>query len=83
MILYQITKEQGGNLAQLKENYLVFLDGVCDRADPAAVFEALLVLPSRSTLDAADAARLDVCFEFLAISITSLHFGVTDRTSVP
>ena len=34
--------------------------------------EALLVLPSRKTLEAAEAARADVCFE-LAIGVTSFR----------
>lgn len=32
----------------------------CDRAEPAAVFEVLLVLPSRSTFDAAFPALTEV-----------------------
>lgn len=39
-----------------------FLDGVCARALPAAVFEALLVAPLLSTFDAALAARAEVTF---------------------
>ena len=44
--------------------YFVFLDALCDKALPAAVFDFSLVRPSRSTAEAADAALLDVCFEF-------------------
>ena len=37
-----------------------FLPFACDKALPAAVFDAALVRPSRSTLDAAVAARAEV-----------------------
>lgn len=46
-------------------SYLVFLEALWERALPAAVFDALEVLPSRSTLEAALAALLEVCLEFL------------------
>ena len=41
-----------------------FLDGLCERAEPAAVLDDLLVRPSLNTLDAAEAARLEVTFDF-------------------
>lgn len=44
--------------------YFVFLDARCDKALAAAVFDFVLVRPSRNTAEAADAALLDVCFEF-------------------
>ncbi|MGE0561297.1 MAG: hypothetical protein AB7O47_05735 [Flavobacteriales bacterium] len=47
--------------------YLPFFFSFWDKALPAAVLLAALVLPSRKTLDAADAALLLVTF--LAISI--------------
>lgn len=47
----------------------VFLDGRCANALPAAVFDFALVLPSRSTADAALAALADVCFEFFITQI--------------
>lgn len=46
-----------------KINYF-FLEGLCESAEPAAVLEALLVRPSRRTFDAADAALLEVTFDF-------------------
>lgn len=49
--------------------YFVFLDGRCANALPAAVFDFALVLPSRSTADAALAALADVCFEFFITQI--------------
>jgi hypothetical protein len=54
-------------LLNTKKAYLVFLDGVCESALPAAVLDALLVRPSLKTFEAADAAFAEVCFEFLAI----------------
>lgn len=69
MINSVTTKEQDVNLAQLQENYLVFLEALCDNADPAAVFDLELVRLSRSTADAADAARFEVCLEFFAIRL--------------
>jgi len=39
-----------------------FRFGVCDKADPAADFEALLVRPSRNVFEAAVAALVPVCF---------------------
>ena len=39
-----------------------FAGGFWDRAEPAADFEAALVRPSRSVLDAAEAAAGDVTF---------------------
>lgn len=59
--------DQGYLLDHLLGDYLVFLEGVCDSAEPAAVFEALLVLPSRRTREAAEAARFEVCLVFFAI----------------
>ncbi len=38
------------------------MDGLCANALAAAIFDVLLVRPSRSTLDAADAAASDVTF---------------------
>jgi hypothetical protein len=38
-----------------------FLGARCERAEAAAVFDALLVRPSRKTFDAAFAAFADVC----------------------
>ena len=49
------------------ENYLVFLDARCANALPAAVLDALPVLPLRSTFEAALAALAEVCLLFLAI----------------
>ncbi len=63
-----------------EENYLVFFDGVCDKAEPAAVLDFALVRLSRSTEEAADAARFEVCFVFLAINITSNLFIVMDES---
>ena len=73
----------GGALCKIThDSYLRFLDGVCARALPAAVFEALLVVPLRKTLDAALAARGDVTFcELLfAIMFTSVHMFRWDYT---
>ena len=36
-------------------------EDLCAKALPAAVLESFPVLPSRNTLDAAEAARLEVC----------------------
>lgn len=47
---------------------LFFFDGVCAKALPAALFESLPVLPSLSTLDAALATLLEVCFLFMPFS---------------
>ena len=55
-------RARGEPLAQLV--HLVFLLGRCAKALPAAVLLALLVLPSRRTLDAAVAALALVCLEF-------------------
>ena len=52
-----------------KEKNYFFLEGLCDKADPAAVFDAELVRPSRSTFEAAEAALADVTLLF-DISIT-------------
>lgn len=46
-------------------SYLVFLDALWDRALAAAVLDAFEVRPSRSTFEAAEAALLEVCLEFL------------------
>ena len=59
----QEIEEREGDLS-LSWFYLVFLLGRCAKALPAAVLLALLVLPSRRTLDAADAALALVCLEF-------------------
>lgn len=60
----------------------------CESAEPAAVFDFLLVRPSRSTLDAADAARLPVflpamfhlqcCIEAVNICDHSIQLGSID-----
>ena len=55
----------------LKQNYFL-RDGVCANALAAAVFEALLEWGFRKTLDAAEAAFLEVCLLFFAIRITCL-----------
>lgn len=55
------------NCLALSRNYLFFLEGLCAKALPAAVFEAFPVRPSRRTLEAAVAARLDVCLLLLAM----------------
>lgn len=55
----------------LKQNYF-FRDGVCANALAAAVFEALPERGFRKTLDAAEAAFLEVCLLFFAIRITCL-----------
>lgn len=44
-------------------NYRFF---ACERADPAALLDAVLVLPSRSTCEAFVAAECDVTLEFPA-----------------
>lgn len=62
--------------ALLKQNYF-FRDGVCANALAAAVFEALLEWGFRKTLDAAEAAFLEVCLLFLAIHITYLSADYT------
>lgn len=56
-----------------------FLFGRCVRADAAAVFAALLDLGLRSTLDAAEAARLLVTSEFFLPAIVS-PFRLLDRS---
>lgn len=48
-----------------------FFEALCESAEPAAVLESLPVLPSRKTLEAAVAARLDVCLLFLAIMLVT------------
>ncbi|WP_179286718.1 hypothetical protein [Megasphaera elsdenii] len=60
----------------LKQNYFL-RDGVCANALAAAVFEALLERGFRKTLDAAEAAFLEVCLLFLAINITYLSADYT------
>lgn len=52
---------------------IYFLRGVCASADPAAVFDALLVRPSRSTFEAAFAAFGLVTFPFAIVPSTSFH----------
>lgn len=47
---------------QAVNGYLFLVDGVCARVLPAADFDALPVLPSLRTLDAALAALGEVCF---------------------
>ena len=42
--------------------FFFLLDGLCERALPAADFDFLLVLPFRRTLEAALAALLEVAF---------------------
>lgn len=53
----------------VRPDYFFFLEGVCAKALPAAVLDALPVLPSRKTCEAADAARGEVCFLFAGIVI--------------
>ena len=65
----EYNRRAGVSPAQLEENYFVFLEGVCDNADPAAVFDALPVRLSRSTFEAAVAAFVEVCFVFLAMAV--------------
>jgi len=50
--------------------YLFFRFGRCVRAEPAAVFAALLLLGFRRTLDAAEAARL------LVTSLFAVRFAI-------
>lgn len=52
-------------------NYLDFLEGLCDNADPAAAFDFALVCLSRSTADAAEAAPLEVTLLFFDIINTT------------
>ncbi|HMA47658.1 MAG TPA: hypothetical protein VKP11_10725 [Frankiaceae bacterium] len=49
----------------------MLLAGRCARADPAALFDAALVRPSRKTFDAALAAFADVTFDFAMTLLTS------------
>ena len=66
--------------------YFVFLDALCDKALPAAVFDFALVRPSRSTAEAADAARFDVCFEFFInhyLLLTLLNKESLDKLPIP
>lgn len=51
-----------------------FFGARCESADPAAVLEALLVRPSRKTLDAAFAAFAEVfrCFDTLSTPLSNL-----------
>jgi len=58
------------------EDYF-FLLGFCDNALPAAVLLALLVLPSRRTLEAADAALELVTFFSFPIKCLLLHIRKT------
>jgi hypothetical protein len=58
--------------------YFRFFGARCDSADAAAVFDALLVRPSRSTFDAAFAAFAEV-FRCLAILCPSLREGLDLR----
>lgn len=55
--------------------------GVCDRAEPAAAFDAFDVRPSRSTFDAAFAAFGPVTFFEFAIVITAFLCSALRRTS--
>lgn len=60
------------DFTQGHQRFYFFLDGfVCDNADPAMDFVRPLDLPSRNAADALRATALDVCFVFLAISLTS------------
>ncbi len=62
-----------GRLLPSSYAYLVFLDGRCDNALPAAVLDFWLVRPSLSTADAALAAAADVSLEFfIHLSSSSL-----------
>lgn len=51
-----------GLLATHSSHFFFLEDGLCDNAEPAAVFEALLVRPSRRTFEAALAAFALVTF---------------------
>ena len=54
------------------EGYLPFFDGrACARADAATDFVLADERPSRSAADSLRATVRDVCFEFLAMVITS------------
>jgi hypothetical protein len=52
-------------------DYLVCLDGRCDKALPAAVLDVFEVLLSRKTLDAAVAAFFDVSLLFFIMHLLS------------
>ena len=71
-----LQEESERGTSRSASSYLVFLLGRCAKALPAAVLLALLVLPSRRTLDAAEAALALVCFEFF---ILFLFFCVVKR----
>lgn len=58
--------------------YFPFFGARCDRALAAAVFEALLVRPSRSTLEAALAARELVLRDAATVAV-SLGSGCTPK----
>jgi hypothetical protein len=59
-----------------KESYFFFLSGRCVNAEPAALLEALPVLPLRNTLDAALPAFAPV-FSFFAMA----HFPAPTGTN--
>lgn len=53
------------SVASQSDHFFVPFDGLCDKADPAAVLESFPVFPLLSTLDAAVAAFLLVSFDIL------------------
>ena len=58
------TKRFDSNQTQLSTDHFPFRPfSLCDSVLPAAVFDALLVLPSRRVFEAAVAAPADVVFE--------------------
>lgn len=59
--MYSGTRRAAGSSWRVVFGYLPRLLGVCANALPAADFEALLVRPSRSVFEAADAAVWLVC----------------------
>ena len=67
--------------------YLVFFDAFCANALAAAVLDFALVRPSLRTLDAAEAARFDVCLLFFIAQSSFFHHSIRkimlDKTSTP
>jgi hypothetical protein len=57
-----------GDILSPTHDYFFFFDGVWLNADPAAVLDALPVLPLRKTLLAAEAAFGLVCLLFFKIA---------------
>lgn len=59
-----------------------FRFGVCDKAEPAADLEALLVRPSRSAFEAALAALVLVCFFGALVWLNALPAAFFDVVPV-